>query len=130
MICPDCKNEFLQTFTCTTCGAEKLYDATVVALQSQLAAVIEQRDEMRLALRDLIDAFGNYGGPTHANLYKNALIALGWTAGTGECETRAMSRAAAIRAQKEFGAHIKEMREFIAENERLIELSESKVLKI
>jgi len=36
--CPDCKNEFLQQFVCTTCGAEKLYDATVVTLQNQLAA--------------------------------------------------------------------------------------------
>jgi len=38
--------------------------------------------------------------------------------------------AAAICAKKEFGAHMTEMHEFIAENQRLIELSESKVLKI
>jgi hypothetical protein len=28
-ICPDCKNSFVQPFKCITCGAEKLYDATV-----------------------------------------------------------------------------------------------------
>jgi hypothetical protein len=99
--CPDCKNEFLQPFVCTTCGAEKLYDATLANTQSELATAIEQRDEMRLALRELTGAFADYGGPTYANVYKNALIALGWTAATGECETRAMSIAAAIRAQKE-----------------------------
>jgi len=70
-------------------------------VERELAAAIEQRDEMRLALRDLTDAFADYGGPTYANVYKNALIALGWTAATGECETRAMSSAAAIRAMKE-----------------------------
>lgn len=28
-VCADCKNVFLQPPRCTTCGAEKLYDATV-----------------------------------------------------------------------------------------------------
>lgn len=36
--CPKCKNHFSQPFFCTTCGAERLYDATVTSLQSQLAA--------------------------------------------------------------------------------------------
>lgn len=39
--CPDCKNEFVQPFVCTTCGAQKLYDKTV---RSQ-AAQIEQLTE-------------------------------------------------------------------------------------
>lgn len=30
-VCPDCKNQFVQPFKCTTCGAQKLYDATVIA---------------------------------------------------------------------------------------------------
>ena len=38
MICPDCKNSFLQPFVCTTCGAEKLYDTTLANTQSELAA--------------------------------------------------------------------------------------------
>lgn len=33
--CPDCKNEFMQPFRCTTCGAEKLFDATVISLQER-----------------------------------------------------------------------------------------------
>jgi hypothetical protein len=33
--CPDCKNEFLQPFICTTCGAEKLYDTTLATAQAQ-----------------------------------------------------------------------------------------------
>ena len=27
--CPDCRNQFVQPFVCVTCGAQKLYDATV-----------------------------------------------------------------------------------------------------
>lgn len=29
--CPDCKCQFVQPFKCTTCGAQKLYDATVLS---------------------------------------------------------------------------------------------------
>lgn len=36
--CPSCNNDFVQQFVCTTCGAEKLYDATVIALRQQLFA--------------------------------------------------------------------------------------------
>ena len=74
MLCPDCRNEFLQSFVCTTCGAQTLYDTTVVTLQNQLAAAIEalkianasaddqmfqkrealeQRDKLATALREL-----------------------------------------------------------------------------
>lgn len=49
--CPDCKNSFLQPFVCTTCGAEKLYDATVETLRNQLAAAIKQRDKAREWIR-------------------------------------------------------------------------------
>jgi hypothetical protein len=28
-LCPSCSNRFYQPFVCTTCGAEKLYDATL-----------------------------------------------------------------------------------------------------
>lgn len=35
-ICPDCKSQFVQPFKCTTCGAQKLYDATV---RSQAATI-------------------------------------------------------------------------------------------
>lgn len=87
---------------CKTSGGQYTYDLSGLArhLERELAAAIEQRDEMRLALKDLTDAFADYGGPTYSIVYKNALIALGWTAATGEGETRAMSSAAAIRAMK------------------------------
>jgi len=48
-------------------------------------AEIAERDEMKLALRDLADAFADYGGPTYSNVYKNAVKALGWDAATKEC---------------------------------------------
>jgi len=53
MVCPDCKNSFLQPFTCATCGAEKLYDATVETLRNQLATAIEQRDKAIEALKEI-----------------------------------------------------------------------------
>ena len=86
--CPDCKNEFVQPFVFTTCGSQKLYDTTVVTLQNQLAAAQAQRDEMKLTLRNLTDAFADYGGPTYcrySNVYKNALKALGRDAAMKEC---------------------------------------------
>jgi hypothetical protein len=39
--CPDCKNQFVQPFVCTTCGAEKLYDETV---RSQAATIERLRN--------------------------------------------------------------------------------------
>jgi len=97
MICPDCKNSFLQPFVCTTCGAEKLYDTTVVTLQNQLATA--RNDALEEAAK-ICDEYANKG-----------------VVGARIC-------AAAICATKQFGAHIKEMHEFIAENQRLIKLSE------
>ncbi len=43
--------------------------------ERELATAQAQR--VRLALRDLTDAFAVLGGPTYANEYKNAIIALG-----------------------------------------------------
>jgi len=42
-VCRGCKNHFLQDKLCTTCGAEKLYDATV---ESQAAEIERLRAEM------------------------------------------------------------------------------------
>jgi hypothetical protein len=39
--CPDCKNEFVQPFCCTTCGAEKLYDATIISQQETIKLLRE-----------------------------------------------------------------------------------------
>lgn len=46
--CPSCKNEFVQPFVCATCGAEKLYDATLKTAQDQ--ADMWEADAKRLAL--------------------------------------------------------------------------------
>ena len=46
-ICPSCNCLFHQDFVCTTCGAEKLYDATVTELREQLAAMTQERDELK-----------------------------------------------------------------------------------
>lgn len=46
--CSECLNEFVQPFVCTTCGAEKLYDATVreqaMQIESLRALLFECRD--------------------------------------------------------------------------------------
>lgn len=65
--CPDCRNEFVQPFVCTSCGAEKLYDATVRSqamqierlrtLLSELLAVV--RGECPSLLDEDSDGFGD-----------------------------------------------------------------------
>jgi len=37
--CPVCRNEFMQPFCCTTCGAQKLYDITLKTAHSRIAAL-------------------------------------------------------------------------------------------
>lgn len=58
--CPDCKNEFVQPFVCTTCGAQKLYDTTVLTLQNQLAEAMDQRDKAVFALQGLLEDITDY----------------------------------------------------------------------
>jgi hypothetical protein len=53
-ICPDCKCQFVQPFKCTTCGAEKLYDATV---RSQAETIVH----LRSLLRECLDAWEGTG---------------------------------------------------------------------
>ena len=43
--CPLCANEFLQQFVCVTCGAQKLHDHTLAALEKENAAL--QKDAGR-----------------------------------------------------------------------------------
>lgn len=43
-VCPDCRNQFVQPFKCTTCGAQKLYDAT---LRQQAETIEHLREELR-----------------------------------------------------------------------------------
>jgi len=62
-VCPDCKNQFVQPFVCTTCGAQKLYDETV---HSQGAAIerakrIMQRAVSWLQIKEA--AFASAKGP-------------------------------------------------------------------
>ena len=54
-ICPSCANTFMQPFVCTTCGAQKLHDATLDALQTSLAAAnrrITELEAQNAALRE------------------------------------------------------------------------------
>ena len=59
--------------------------AELANVKDDFDAAIEQRDEMKLTLRDLTDAFADYGGPTYSNVYKNALKALERDAAMKEC---------------------------------------------
>ena len=49
--CPDCRNEFVQPFKCTTCGAQKLYDTTMNTLAANLARAEARLAEAVLALQ-------------------------------------------------------------------------------
>jgi hypothetical protein len=70
--CPDCKNGFVQPFKCITCGAEKLYDATVRSLQAENAA-------LRAVLREYVDGYVQHlvRGPDHIALEDRARALLG-----------------------------------------------------
>ena len=121
MICPDCKNEFVQQFVCTTCGAEKLYDTTLANTQRELAAVIEA---LKIATQSADDQmFQKREAQAQRDKARNdaleeAAKICDEYANRGVVGARIC--AAAICARKKFGAHIKEMHEFIAENQRLI----------
>lgn len=49
-VCPDCKNTFLQPFVCTTCGAQKLYDNTVLNLSNANEELRARCERMEAAL--------------------------------------------------------------------------------
>lgn len=74
--CPECHNQFVQPFVCTTCGAEKLYDetvrsqgATIERLQRELVAEKERADyawkntreidKERMRLREALERIAN-----------------------------------------------------------------------
>jgi len=39
-LCPACSNRYMQPFVCTTCGAQKLYDATLAIAEKRLALAV------------------------------------------------------------------------------------------
>ena len=53
--CPDCRNEFVQPFVCATCGAEKLYDATVREQASQIKRLTTLLNRTHIVLGLLTD---------------------------------------------------------------------------
>ena len=55
MICPSCANEFLQQFVCVTCGAQKLHDHTLEALEKENAELREKFATIRAALAEAIE---------------------------------------------------------------------------
>ena len=65
MICPSCANEFLQPFVCVTCGAQKLHDHTLEALEKENAELREKFATIRAATVEECakvcdDALGDY----------------------------------------------------------------------
>lgn len=69
--CPDCRNEFVQPFVCTTCGAEKLYDATVREQASQIKRLTTLLNRTHIVLGMLTDDMHDEDIPPQAR----ALIA-------------------------------------------------------
>jgi hypothetical protein len=67
--CPNCKNEFVQPFRCTTCGAQKLYDATVTSLQARNDALAERLAEAERIMR-LAIASGDFVSDNVLYVYK------------------------------------------------------------
>jgi hypothetical protein len=56
--CPECHNEFMQPFTCTTCGAQKLYDATLATAENRLALAVA-------ALKNVDGKIGHFARAPH-----------------------------------------------------------------
>ena len=66
-LCPDCRNQFVQPFVCTTCGAQRLYDATVKSqaeaiqyLKSLLERCVEPVTDMRDAALGQMKAYSRF----------------------------------------------------------------------
>ena len=58
-VCPDCKNTFQQPFKCVTCGAQKLYDATLLAAQQRAETAEADRDAKDRQLASCYDRMCN-----------------------------------------------------------------------
>lgn len=42
--CPACGNQFIQPFVCTSCGAQRLHDATVTSAYDEIKRLRAERD--------------------------------------------------------------------------------------
>ena len=71
--CPECHNQFVQPFVCTTCGAAKLYDATVTSLQARNDALRARVAEFRQVLVDVMNScVFDMNDPEEFALYERA----------------------------------------------------------
>lgn len=62
-VCPDCRNQFVQPFTCTTCGAQKLYNATVRSQGETIVNLTRLCDEAADLLETLYPGYIDGSGP-------------------------------------------------------------------
>jgi hypothetical protein len=62
-VCPDCRNQFVQPFVCTTCGAQKLYDATVKSQGETIVNLRRLCDEAADMLETLYPGYIDGSGP-------------------------------------------------------------------
>lgn len=58
-ICPDCHNTFQQPFKCVTCGAQKLYDATLLDAQQRAERAEANIEELGKRYNDALIASAN-----------------------------------------------------------------------
>ena len=65
--CPSCRNQFVQPFVCTTCGAQKLHDHTMDTLEAELERM---RPVYRAAMRWHNDPTAFVCGGTTRTLFR------------------------------------------------------------
>jgi hypothetical protein len=56
--CPSCHNTFMQPFMCTTCGAQQLYDESIISAWEQidrLSARVAELEREKAELRKALD---------------------------------------------------------------------------
>lgn len=105
-VCPECKNVFAQSFVCTTCGSEKLYDATLKYAQQraekaerELAAALRERD---MIAQDVIEMCADVCFDRGLNwLHSSSRIASDYSVESESCGKAILALSAAdIRAGK------------------------------
>jgi len=75
-VCRGCKNHFLQDKLCTTCGAEKLYDATVESQAAEIERLRAEVERIRKEMLEVAEELENEEPRSHKNIafgIRNAL---------------------------------------------------------
>jgi hypothetical protein len=72
--CPGCKNQFVQPFVCTTCGAQKLYDETVRQQALEIERLRNHIFNGQGLMQHYLDQFGSADGHPPSSAVETAAL--------------------------------------------------------